>query len=160
MNNAISLYGAINNAPGGPQVGDTISGDVLKQGGNTILASVGSATLASDGYTDTTTGYTLNQGPAPLAMTTLNTNPLCVATFLGECYGVNPSGDASILIDNGIAESPLIDNIAEGSQFNLDIGSGNSMTVTAVNAVPVPAAAWLFGSGLIGLVGIARRKKA
>lgn len=26
--------------------------------------------------------------------------------------------------------------------------------------VPVPAAAWLFGSGLIGLVGIARRKKA
>ena len=26
--------------------------------------------------------------------------------------------------------------------------------------VPVPAAAWLFGSGLIGLVGIARRKRA
>lgn len=26
-------------------------------------------------------------------------------------------------------------------------------------AVPVPAAAWLFGSGLLGLVGIARRKK-
>ena len=30
-----------------------------------------------------------------------------------------------------------------------------SMTVTAV---PVPAAVWLFGSGLIGLAGIARRK--
>ena len=29
-----------------------------------------------------------------------------------------------------------------------------------VNAVPVPAAVWLFGSGLLGLVGIARRKKA
>lgn len=28
-----------------------------------------------------------------------------------------------------------------------------------VQAVPVPAAAWLFGSGLLGLVGIARRKK-
>lgn len=27
-------------------------------------------------------------------------------------------------------------------------------------AVPVPAAVWLFGSGLIGLVGVARRKKA
>jgi len=25
--------------------------------------------------------------------------------------------------------------------------------------VPVPAAAWLFGSGLLGLIGIARRKK-
>jgi hypothetical protein len=29
-----------------------------------------------------------------------------------------------------------------------------------VSSVPVPAAAWLFGSGLIGLVGVARRKKA
>lgn len=29
-----------------------------------------------------------------------------------------------------------------------------------VEPVPVPAAVWLFGSGLIGLIGIARRKKA
>jgi hypothetical protein len=29
-----------------------------------------------------------------------------------------------------------------------------------VSAVPVPAAFWLFGSGLLGLVGMARRKKA
>lgn len=29
-----------------------------------------------------------------------------------------------------------------------------------IEAIPVPAAAWLFGSGLIGLIGVARRKKA
>ena len=29
-----------------------------------------------------------------------------------------------------------------------------------LNPVPVPAAVWLFGSGLIGLVGVARRKAA
>jgi len=28
------------------------------------------------------------------------------------------------------------------------------------NPVPVPAAIWLFGSGLLGLVGIARRKRS
>ena len=36
----------------------------------------------------------------------------------------------------------------------------NVSIVTDVSAVPVPAAAWLFGSGLLGLVGVARRKKA
>lgn len=32
--------------------------------------------------------------------------------------------------------------------------------ITASSTVPVPAAVWLFGSGLLGLVGMARRKKA
>jgi hypothetical protein len=30
----------------------------------------------------------------------------------------------------------------------------------AINAVPLPAAVWLFGSGLMGLVGVSRRRKA
>ena len=32
--------------------------------------------------------------------------------------------------------------------------------VTRVAPVPLPAAVWLFGAGLLGLVGVARRKKA
>jgi len=35
-----------------------------------------------------------------------------------------------------------------------------SYLVREVSAVPVPAAVWLFGSGLIGLVGVVRRKKS
>jgi len=38
-------------------------------------------------------------------------------------------------------------------------GTG-SITEGAPAAVPVPAAVWLFGSGLVGLAGIARRRKA
>ena len=30
----------------------------------------------------------------------------------------------------------------------------------SIEAVPVPAAVWLFGSGLVGLIGVARRKKS
>jgi hypothetical protein len=33
-------------------------------------------------------------------------------------------------------------------------------TLTGQYAVPIPATAWLFGSGLLGMIGIARRKKA
>jgi hypothetical protein len=29
----------------------------------------------------------------------------------------------------------------------------------ALSSVPVPAAAWLFGSGLVGIAGFARRRK-
>ncbi len=45
--------------------------------------------------------------------------------------------------------------------FGIEASSGTAdFTVDfKVSAVPIPAAAWLFGSGLLGLVGIARRKK-
>ena len=38
--------------------------------------------------------------------------------------------------------------------------AGLGWVAPEVSTVPVPAAAWLFGSGLLGLVGFARRKKA
>jgi len=36
--------------------------------------------------------------------------------------------------------------------------NGGLSTVVSSTAVPVPAAVWLFGSGLLGLVGVAKRK--
>ncbi len=36
----------------------------------------------------------------------------------------------------------------------------DSLGVVDTTVVPVPAAVWLFGSGLVGLVGVARRKSA
>lgn len=45
---------------------------------------------------------------------------------------------------------------AIGDPLNLSAGAFSG----SLSIVPVPAAVWLFGSGLLGLVGIARRKKA
>jgi hypothetical protein len=45
-----------------------------------------------------------------------------------------------------------------GRIFADTISSDWNVNITGV--VPVPPAVWLFGSGLLGLVGIARRRKS
>lgn len=50
-------------------------------------------------------------------------------------------------------------HIMDGTPSDLDYVYIHTGTYL-VSSVPVPAAVWLFGSGLLGLVGVARRKKA
>ena len=38
--------------------------------------------------------------------------------------------------------------------------SHDALYVAGINAVPIPAAVWLFGSALLGLTGLRRRKVA
>ena len=91
--------------------------------------------------------------------------------------GTNPSGTLPLVTDTvvdstngdvGIGGSPMPTAPFPGFNANFDIMSmhvtgctdtGTGTDACQVAAVPVPAAVWLFGSGLLGLVGIARRKK-
>ena len=66
-----------------------------------------------------------------------------------------PAPMAATVNSIGLTDGPF-----PGTKGYFDIGTGNSIHITSVSAVPVPAAVWLFGSGLLGLVGVARRKSA
>lgn len=68
----------------------------------------------------------------------------------GTLYSVNTANGAATSLNSGTGygTGPI--------HFGVDGG----LTFAPAAVVPVPAAVWLFGSGLLGLVGMARRKKA
>lgn len=78
--------------------------------------------------------------------------------------GVNPGEYLGITFDllSGVSYADTINALQSGTDLRIGIhvqGFGNGGSESFVNTViPVPAAVWLFGSGLLGLVGIARRK--
>jgi len=61
---------------------------------------------------------------------------------------------ASDIIDGLQYEFPSPNPVASETALFYQLTTSNN-----VSPVPVPAAVWLFGSGLFGLVGIARRRK-
>ena len=79
-------------------------------------------------------------------------------------YNVNYMGNT---LDNMLWQNYTLSFVA--TTQSTDISFFNSMinkgatgpvldNVSVISAVPIPAAAWLFGSGLIGLIGFTRRK--
>ena len=52
-----------------------------------------------------------------------------------------------------------VDDTAGGGYLYQPIANNIMFADFTASAVPVPAAVWLFGSGLVGLVGVARRRR-
>ena len=90
-------------------------------------------------------------------------------SYLGYyAEGNSFAGDDSNSITMSIARLPNgMDSDFNAGDFgsacitpgSANIGGTGDCSLSVVSPVPVPAAAWLFGSGLVGLVGISRRKK-
>ncbi len=99
---------------------------------------------------DTISGSTLKRAGSPdfdVGSATPLADLLIGTTIQG------PAPLAATIESLGLLEGPFI-----GVRGLFDIGSGNSLHVTGLSAVPVPAAVWLFGSGLLVLSGLARRR--
>ena len=122
------------------------------------LTFSGDQLFGQPGVVDNAAGTWTNADVTSFNGTLLTDFDIATVTFLATNPTANPvvsPTDVTIgLFGNGD------DRIWFDSDGFVDVNPtfiGGSVTV---NAVPVPAAVWLFGSGLLGLVGMARRKKA
>jgi len=87
--------------------------------------------------------------------------PLSTAAFAPViCSGTGCTGSFSTA-DGPLPYTGTVNDIGLALSFTLSAGDTASFdTRFEVAPVPVPAAVWLFGSGLLGLAGVARRKAA
>jgi len=133
--------------------GDVISGDKLLIGGNPANAiPIASALPASDALTISGGGP---PGGTPVG---IPIGPTPMATTAFDLTG----GALPLITDSsGIGGSPQTSGPIPGFSISLDIGNAGSLHLVSIapSSVPVPAAVWLFGSGLLGLIGVARRNK-
>lgn len=87
-------------------------------------------------------------------------------TFLLDGANVNESRDGDAVLNwtfvgvidtNGFTTAEILE--LRGADYDQAFIWGDAFTI-GVSAVPAPAAVWLFGSGLIGLAGVVRKKAA
>jgi hypothetical protein len=121
-------------------------------------------------------GYVFNPSAAPQLLPLFSPAP--TPTSISQTYEVNgviPSGTIlgsfvlsavalGIAPDDEVSDLLLASGLAVGANvFDPVTGTtvaGNVGVNFDAQTVPIPAAIWLFGTGLLGLIGISRRKKA
>ena len=89
------------------------------------------------------------------------TNTSTAASWTGlAATGGSAPGDLVAQALMGITWGSVNSSAVTSLQFVVTGVQNLDSIIDNISAVPVPAAVWLFGSGLLGLVGVARRKKA
>ena len=124
---------------------DDATGDVIGEG--TLIFTLSSGTASDFTWSDiSTSSMSFCWGP-----------PDCVPSYMAADFhsvtdDITASGGVLTLLVTDIGGFTFTEN---WSRSGSEPVANGQWTV-----VPVPAAVWLFGSGLLGLVGMARRKQA
>lgn len=83
---------------------------------------------------------------------------LLAGTFDNLTLEILGSGSLDFKTDLTYTSGSLMGGLTGGRLEGIGSTSDLGAKLGSITVVPVPAAVWLFGSGLIGLIGVARRK--
>jgi len=126
---------------------------------------IGSAALPEDGLeTSLVMNISSTAASGSFDETTAGSAWLIFAAgeLTGWLIGGNTLGFTTVssgtALDFDLGNSHFITNKGLGQNF-LVFGSGPDWQVTEISAVPLPGAVWAFGAGLLGLLGLKRRRK-
>jgi hypothetical protein len=102
-------------------------------------------------------------GMEPLQTSTENDTTVSYSTQDQE-KGVFSGNDMAALGSTSISIYALTGNNGTGTPQSYilgtaTLGANGTLTITGNTPVPLPAAVWLFGSGVLGLIGVSRRRK-
>jgi hypothetical protein len=144
-NKNVSIFGKFNN--------------LISGGGNSRTSSL---SFSIDAGNDTIASYAaaLSDGSAFFAAHVAGFNIGCSNRRKGHEYDDGRSGEKhSSSNSNASTDSSNLNGGHCGCLTSAYFGGSKLDTSVPPNAVPVPPAAWLFASGLIGLVGVSRRDR-
>jgi len=111
----------------------------------------GLGTLVVSSYTNTSGTWELTGSTEPLFFVEKYDSGYDIYTYMGG--STSPFSDSWDGANRG--------TIGEACKAVGSVNcNANTSHISVYGVVPVPAAVWLFGSGLLGLVGVARRRRA
>jgi hypothetical protein len=95
-----------------------------------------------------------------MSLTSLS-NAVTLETVQYSIFGDGVASTGNVLSNSAFNGGPLLFKAGERYTFSNEAPPGSVGVITGINAssVPIPAAAWLLGSALLGL-GVLKRRKA